>query len=373
MSHRGQLSCLNSQPVAYHSHSMTPSSHSPINKMTPSRTASQDSTADGIRKRVCKACDRCRLKKSKCDGSNPCTRCKTDNAICVFGERKKSHDKVYPKGYVEMLEQQQGQLVSGLVELYERLVKADAWNGPLVEEHDGKPYTHHILAALDLLETRDGTAVEFEEDTEKLQAKLIAEGAGMAGHPRRSSISSDSEHSQHSHARSQSHGTPQLSRPAPIFKEEFKFGVNSEPSSPPAPSPVHRSQRHSFQQPAHPSPLQQSSPAGEDPTMFQPEWQNYPPANDNKYATQQMMRNDFSMQAPSMHQQMSMSGLPTSFQQWDAPQDFTFDMMQDPMQNCFDPSMNAFQNTRYTGPDMTGMYHQDNMDLDFGNFVSVQT
>jgi len=69
---------------------------------------------NNVRKRVCKACDRCRLKKSKvrrgthscnafanilqCDGASPCGRCKVDNAICVFGERKKSHDKVYPKG-----------------------------------------------------------------------------------------------------------------------------------------------------------------------------------------------------------------------------------------------------------------------------------
>lgn len=56
-----------------------------------------------VRKRVCKACDRCRLKKSKCDGSTPCSRCKADNAICVFGERKKSQDKVYPKGYVALI------------------------------------------------------------------------------------------------------------------------------------------------------------------------------------------------------------------------------------------------------------------------------
>lgn len=78
---------------------------------------SDHSHSDNVRKRVCKACDRCRLKKSKvsgsifeiiyisvqtltlqCDGSSPCGRCRADNAICVFGERKKAHDKVYPKG-----------------------------------------------------------------------------------------------------------------------------------------------------------------------------------------------------------------------------------------------------------------------------------
>ncbi|KAJ5219821.1 hypothetical protein N7468_009025 [Penicillium chermesinum] len=86
-------------------------------------------SGDGVRKRVCKACDRCRLKKSKCDGSSPCSRCRADNAICVFGERKKAHDKVYPKGYVEMLEQQQVWLVNGLQELYRRSLEGEGWPG----------------------------------------------------------------------------------------------------------------------------------------------------------------------------------------------------------------------------------------------------
>lgn len=84
--------------------------------MTARQSSPSDAPSDSnVRKRVCKACDRCRLKKSKvcaipaacaptsltdgqCDGANPCGRCRADNAICVFGERKKAHDKVYPKG-----------------------------------------------------------------------------------------------------------------------------------------------------------------------------------------------------------------------------------------------------------------------------------
>ena len=56
-----------------------------------------DSEANA-RKRVCKACDRCRMKKSKCDGSKPCNRCQTDDSVCRYGDRKKSQDKQHPKG-----------------------------------------------------------------------------------------------------------------------------------------------------------------------------------------------------------------------------------------------------------------------------------
>ena len=79
---RGRNTLLHLTHTTY---DMSPTPMSPINRLShPERTTSQDST-DGIRKRVCKACDRCRLKKSKCDGSSPCSRCKADNAICVFG------------------------------------------------------------------------------------------------------------------------------------------------------------------------------------------------------------------------------------------------------------------------------------------------
>ncbi|KAF2144734.1 uncharacterized protein K452DRAFT_285054 [Aplosporella prunicola CBS 121167] len=168
-----------------------------------------DSTPDNnIRKRVCKACDRCRLKKSKCDGANPCSRCKADNTICVFGERKKSHDKVYPKGYVEMLEQQQGQLVAGIRELYRRLNTGEGWPGsPLAEHPGGHPLTHDILQRLGLLQQN---SEQFEEDPTRLEKRLREEEDGETGEPaykhRRSSFGSNSDH-EHISSPS-SHGTP---------------------------------------------------------------------------------------------------------------------------------------------------------------------
>lgn len=56
------------------------------------------------KKRVGRACDLCRIKKTKCDGVKPCTRCVQDNKICVFSEKKKQKDKSHPSGYVELLE-----------------------------------------------------------------------------------------------------------------------------------------------------------------------------------------------------------------------------------------------------------------------------
>ena len=193
--------------------------------------------------------------------------------------------------------------------LYEKLEKAGAWEGPQLDMNaDGKPYTHYILQALDLLETsQDGTVDEFEEDTEKLQQKLIDMGAGMTQHPRRGSFSSESELSQHSHARTHSHGTPMMAHHAPTFKTDFKFEAKSEPSSPPTHSNVApRSNRYSFQdQLAQPSPHQNSSPPGEEP-MFPHPWQQYDPNNDPKYALQPSMP-PYAIQAPPVQQMPTFS------------------------------------------------------------------
>lgn len=237
----------------------------------PQRTSSSGSDADAIRKRVCKACDRCRLKKSKCDGASPCSRCTADNAICVFGERKKSHDKIYPKGYVEMLEQQQSQLVQGLQEMYHRMLAANMWDGPTLSEATGHPLTHDILAAMGLLEKKHDSdeTIAFEDDVEKLQARLIADGAVMT--KRRGSVSSESDSQSIHRAHSSSHSTPVLSKPT-LFKENFSFNSSRAPTS----SPTSRSpapKKRKTYPPAVQSPLHQNPPmTNNDPQLYQAEW-----------------------------------------------------------------------------------------------------
>ncbi|KAI9725092.1 MAG: hypothetical protein M1812_000368 [Candelaria pacifica] len=193
--------------------------------MAPDHSSVSDaSSADGgARKRVCKACDRCRLKKSKCDGARQCSRCKADNAICVFGERKKSQDKVYPKGYVEMLEQQQAQLITGLQELYKRARNGQGWKGKSLENSvDGHPLTHDILYRLGALKgSNNGSPEIFEENLDAIQQRLIDSGADYA--PRQDSPESESD------------GQPSFYDNAGSRKILFNspFGTHQAPPTPP--------------------------------------------------------------------------------------------------------------------------------------------
>ncbi|KAK4982947.1 Fluconazole resistance protein 1 [Elasticomyces elasticus] len=183
-------------------------------------TPSEDLALDGNpRKRVCKACDRCRLKKSKCDGSHPCSRCRTDNAICTFGDRKKSHDRIYPKGYVEVLEQQQIQLVTCIQLMYQRMQSGEGWPGLPLQQFNGHPLAHDILARFELLNPkRDGSVdvEEFEENYHRMQQRLFA-GSPSSIQPQDSS-SSDSDYSPRS---DQSSGRVSPNSKSQLLRDSF--------------------------------------------------------------------------------------------------------------------------------------------------------
>src|SRR3954454_21668140 len=93
------------------SHARKPSKQSKLVNRTSKRSnLSQETTSvvvDGRHKRVWKACERCRMKKTKvsyfstafssqktnlfqCDGESPCKRCKDDRLVCTAGSRKKT-------------------------------------------------------------------------------------------------------------------------------------------------------------------------------------------------------------------------------------------------------------------------------------------
>jgi len=275
-----------------------------------------------------------------------------------------------------MLEQQQTQLVSGLVLLYEKLQKAGAWEGPSLDvNNEGKPYTHYILQALDLLETKaDGSTEDFEDDPVKLQDKLFADARHSSQHHRTNSFSSESEHSQLGHGRTHSHGTPVISQPTPTFRQDYTMAAKSEPSSPPAHSVAGRSNRNSFQVlPAQLTDLPGASPTAEDMPMFesncQSSWPQYNPDHDSKMAMQ-AIRSDYAIQAPTLQQPISMP----NFGQWD-PTTYT---TQDMDQESFAPGWQdvAAHNTYYNNGAMRhgGVDYSSAMDdFDMLNFVPIQT
>lgn len=72
-----------------------------------------------------------------------------------------SRDKVeakrtpYPRGYVEMLERQQTQLVTGLQMMYRTLVDIGSWTGERLPRYKDCPATHDILDALGVVSAQN--------------------------------------------------------------------------------------------------------------------------------------------------------------------------------------------------------------------------
>ncbi|KEQ90790.1 hypothetical protein AUEXF2481DRAFT_9211 [Aureobasidium subglaciale EXF-2481] len=114
-----------------------------------------DHTDGSTTQRASKACNRCRVKKARCSGGYPCAKCKSADAVCIFGFPKKSKRKVFPEHYVRILELQQFKLVTGLQTMYSMLLVADAWPGHPLPATKGHPLVHDMLERLDLLQLGD--------------------------------------------------------------------------------------------------------------------------------------------------------------------------------------------------------------------------
>ncbi|KAL9567302.1 hypothetical protein ACKAV7_008544 [Fusarium commune] len=109
----------------------------------------KESMTDKSQKKVRKACVRCRMKKTKCDGKIPCRRCKDDQKICTASARRTITFKHTPKGYAEVLEQSQYILIETVCKLYGMVRNSQPWKlaEPQINER-GQPVAQHIAKLL---------------------------------------------------------------------------------------------------------------------------------------------------------------------------------------------------------------------------------
>ncbi|KAH8667488.1 hypothetical protein BGZ60DRAFT_377469, partial [Tricladium varicosporioides] len=150
-------------------------------------TASHDhspSVMDGRHKRVWKACERCRMKKTKCDGESPCKRCKDDGLVCTAGSRKKTEFKQLPRGYAEVLENTQYALIATVQKLYTMVRNNESWElGEPDMNERGQPVIHDIAFKLGCIRPSPDLPSSFpegEEDFAELQAQLQAARGSMS-------------------------------------------------------------------------------------------------------------------------------------------------------------------------------------------------
>ncbi|KAH6959604.1 hypothetical protein BKA56DRAFT_501098 [Ilyonectria sp. MPI-CAGE-AT-0026] len=147
-------SSLPSPPIKVHESTLSRRSTSSSTKSAKPihRTSKQASSSAGMGgryKRAWKACERCRMKKTKCDGEFPCKRCKDDDLVCAAGIRKKMKYKKLPRGYAEVLENTQFALTVTIHKLYFMVRNNQPWELGDPELNDrGQPVIHNIVQKL---------------------------------------------------------------------------------------------------------------------------------------------------------------------------------------------------------------------------------
>ncbi|KAF5268203.1 hypothetical protein FOXYS1_911 [Fusarium oxysporum] len=85
----------------------------------------------------------------RCDGGFPCKRCKGDGLVCTAGVRKKIEYKQLPRGYAEVLENTQFDLIATVHKLYSMVRNNQSRDLSEPELNDrGQPVIHNIAQKL---------------------------------------------------------------------------------------------------------------------------------------------------------------------------------------------------------------------------------
>jgi len=139
------------------------SSNRPTSVVPPSPTSSMGTKKEN--KRVSSACQRCKQKKTKCDGQIPCERCVNDDVVCEAGKSRTSTLKHVTPQYAEMLETNLHASNETIKKLYEIIEDAGIWKlGRPQLKPNGTPSVHGIASKLGCVRNPDHTSWPQEID-----------------------------------------------------------------------------------------------------------------------------------------------------------------------------------------------------------------
>lgn len=136
-------------------------------KIKGSTTNTKTIKANGVGiARVAQACDRCRAKKTKCDGKVPsCSNCEAIGIKCIVSD--KLSRRAYPKGYTEILEDRirqleaENQRLGGVIDLKDEQIKSYKSDSDYIPKDEDLDEDLPNRATLSLLEMRK----KIEDDT----------------------------------------------------------------------------------------------------------------------------------------------------------------------------------------------------------------
>ncbi|KAJ8102804.1 hypothetical protein POJ06DRAFT_56144 [Lipomyces tetrasporus] len=198
-------------------------------------------TEVSTRKRVGKACDACRIKKTKCDGSKPCSRCIAEDKICVFTDRKRSTDKLYAGSYVELLESRIKMLQQGIELLVQRINRGDSITSLLDDQ--GKISINKVLETLSV---KCAETDAMSGSKRASSSRAIATSAAMIDEDDIENTESTADYSTKRRRESEgelaTHSEPQSS---PLEAEEYSLdNVSASLFDPPYTYPISLSQSY---------------------------------------------------------------------------------------------------------------------------------
>ncbi|RKK65281.1 hypothetical protein BFJ69_g16422 [Fusarium oxysporum] len=137
---------------------------------------------DGLHKRVWKACERYRVRKTKCDGEFPCKRCEDDGLACTATIRKKTKYKQLPQGYAEVLKNTQFAFIAAIHKLYSMVLNNQPWKlgEPELNNH-GQPVIHSIAQKLGCIRPQSDTELSGHSVFPETEAGLSEPAPQLEG------------------------------------------------------------------------------------------------------------------------------------------------------------------------------------------------